>query len=115
MAGSNTVYIWGYGFTGASSVMFGTTPATSFTVSSDTWIDAVAPAGTNMVDITVTTNGETSPTSAVDQYTYPPPPTVTSVSPNTGTGGTLVTITERLYWRDQCKFWHYIFRVYCDQ
>jgi hypothetical protein len=95
-AGNNTVYILGYGFTGASNVMFGTTPAVSFAVDDDNDIDAVAPAGSaGTVDITVTTNGETSPTSADDQYTYLSPPIVTNVSPNNGSidGGIPVTVT----------------------
>ena len=49
----------------------GRTAATSFTVNSANSITATAPAGTaGTVDITVTTAGGTSATSAADQYTY---------------------------------------------
>ena len=41
------------------------------------------PAGT--VDVTVTTPGGTSATSAADQFTYQPVPTVTAISPTPGT------------------------------
>jgi len=54
------------------------------------------PPGTGTQDITVTTDGGTSTTSAADQFTYlPPAPTLTSISPTSGstTGGTSVTIT----------------------
>jgi hypothetical protein len=72
MAGGNAVAITGTGFTGASSVSFGTTSLTSgFTVDSDTRISlASAPAGTDVVDVTVTTPGGTSATSDADKYTY---------------------------------------------
>ena len=85
--------------TGASSVKFGSTNATSFTVDSATQITATAPAGTGTVDVTVTTPaGGTSGTSSADQFTYNPTPTVTGVSPNNGpqTGGTAVVITGTL-------------------
>ena len=62
--------ITGTGFTGATAVDFGTTPATSFTVVSDTSITADSPAGTGTVDVTVTTPGGTSATSPADQFTY---------------------------------------------
>lgn len=52
-AGGTTVTITGLCFTGATQVLFGTTPATSFRVVSDTTITAVSPAGTGKVDVTV--------------------------------------------------------------
>ena len=94
-AGGTSVTITGTGFTGASAVHFGATAATSFTVNSGTSITAIAPAGTSgSVDVTVTGPGGTSATTSADLYKYKPP-TVTSVSPNTGpkAGGTSVTIT----------------------
>ncbi len=64
--------ITGTGLTGATAIDFGTVPATSFTVNSDTSITAVTPpasaAGT--VNVTVTTGGGTSTISGADQYTY---------------------------------------------
>ncbi|MFR9753539.1 IPT/TIG domain-containing protein [Nocardia sp. 004] len=53
-AGGNTVEIVGSGFAGAGplSVRFGTT-ATTFTIVSDTQINAIAPPGTGTVEVTV--------------------------------------------------------------
>jgi LPXTG-motif cell wall-anchored protein len=52
-AGGTTVTVTGGCFTGATSVLFGTTPAASFTVVDDHTIRAVTPAGTGTVDVTV--------------------------------------------------------------
>ena len=63
--------ITGTGFTGATTVDFGTTSATSFAVVSSTSITAMSPeesAGT--VDVTVTTSGGTSAVSIADQFTF---------------------------------------------
>lgn len=68
-AGGTTVVLTGTGFTGSTAVAFGATPATSFTVDSDTQITAVSPAGTGAVAVTVTTAGGTS--NGVT-YTYTP-------------------------------------------
>ena len=60
---------------------------------SATQIKATAPAeAVGIVDITVTTSGETSATTTNDQFTYVP--SVTGISPSSGPagGGTLVTI-----------------------
>ena len=94
-AGGTLVTITGTGFTGASLVDFGTNPATNLTVVSDTKITADSPAGSGLVDVTVTTPGGTSATSSADQFTYIAAPTVTALSPTSGPAGgdTLVTIT----------------------
>ncbi len=96
-AGGNTITITGTNFGGTTKVLFGTVKATSFVIKSATQITAVAPAGKlgTTVDVTVTTANGTSATSAADQYTYTAAPTVTAVSPNSGSalGGTPVTIT----------------------
>ncbi|MCP2280467.1 IPT/TIG domain-containing protein [Nocardia amikacinitolerans] len=61
VAGGTTVVLTGTGLTGATSVSFGGTPATSFTVDSATQITAVAPArAAGTVQITATTAGGTS-------------------------------------------------------
>jgi hypothetical protein len=94
-AGGNTVTISGSSFTGATAVLFGGVSA-SFTFVSDTTITATAPAEpAGTVDVTVTNAIGTSPAVAPDRYTYLAAPTVTAVSPTSGsvTGGTLVTIT----------------------
>ena len=95
-AGNTIVTVTGSGFTGASAVIFGTTAATSFTVNSDTQIIATTPAGSaGTVDVTVTNPYGTSTTSSADTFTYESPPTVTGITPATGSsaGGTSVTIT----------------------
>jgi hypothetical protein len=97
-AGGDTVTITGSGFTTADGVFFGGVAAASFTVNSDGSITATTPATSadGTVDVTVTNFGGTSATGTADQFTYADPaPTVTSVSPNTGTaaGGDTVTIT----------------------
>ncbi len=95
-AGGTSIAINGTNFSGATAVSFGGTAATSFTVNSATLITATVPAhAAGTVDVRVTTPGGTSTTSANDQYTYVPVPTVTSISPTSGPtgGGTTVTIT----------------------
>ncbi|WP_338933129.1 PxKF domain-containing protein [Streptomyces netropsis] len=70
--GGTSVTITGTGFTGATAVDFGTTPATSLTVNSDTSITTTAPASSSIgaVDVTVTTPNGTSVTTSADQYAY---------------------------------------------
>jgi hypothetical protein len=95
-AGGTTVDITGTGFTAGSTVKFGATAAASVTFNSATSLSATSPAeSAGTVDITVTTNGLTSATSAADQFTFITEPAVTSVSPSEGptAGGTTVTIT----------------------
>ena len=94
VGGGTTVTITGTEFTGATTVMFGSSEAASFTVDSDGSITAVSPealAGT--VHIRVTGPEGTSPISAKDEFKFAP--TVTGVSPATGStaGGTTVTVT----------------------
>ncbi len=64
IAGGTEVTITGTDLNGASAVKFGTAPAASYRVDSDTQITAVAPANPepNAVDITVTTVAGTSAT-----------------------------------------------------
>ena len=72
------------------------TPAATYIVNGSGSITASAPTGgLDTVTVTVTTPGGTSATGAADRYTYvvPPPPTVTGVSPGSGTNGSAVTIT----------------------
>jgi hypothetical protein len=86
------VTIRGLGFESAQAVMFGTTPATSFTVVDDTTIVATAPAQTGgTVQVRVSGSSGTSTTTAGYKYL---PPHVTSLLPVFGAtgGGTVVTV-----------------------
>jgi YVTN family beta-propeller protein len=92
VGGGTTITITGSGLTAATAVDFGTVPAASFTVTSDTSITASTPAASaGQVDVTIATPAGTSMTSSADQYSYiylfagflPPvavPPTVNSVT-----------------------------------
>jgi len=72
-AGGTTVTITGSNLSGATRVVFGGVPATSFAVVSDTEITAVAPAqGHSTRPVTVTTPGGSSQPSSVDQFIYAP-------------------------------------------
>ena len=92
--GGTPVTITGIGFTKATAVSFGGTPAASFTVTSDSTITATAPAGSIVVmvlhgghaDVTVTTPLGTSATSAADVYSYGALPATgtTSTTPRSG-------------------------------
>jgi hypothetical protein len=93
--GGTLVTIAGHDFLGATAVSFGGIAARSYTVHSDTSITAVSPtASPGTVDVTVTTAGGRSPTSAADRFTFTPLPRVSSVSPSSGPriGGTRVSI-----------------------
>jgi prepilin-type N-terminal cleavage/methylation domain-containing protein len=75
---------------GGNSVIIRSDTSTQITVSSPA-------ANVGTVDVTVSTPSGTSATSAADQFTYlsTPPPTVTGISPISGSanGGTSITIT----------------------
>ena len=94
-AGGTSVVITGTNFTGlsgAAAVKFGATNATSYTVNSVTQITAVSPArSAGPVDITVTTVGGTSATSANDLFAYVAAPSAASVAASSisGTAATL--------------------------
>ena len=94
--GGTSVAITGSGFTGATAVTFGSTAVTSFAVISSTSITATSPAGSaGTVDVTVTTPGGASATSAADQFTYIPPPNPNFTgTPLTGTTPLTVQFTD---------------------
>jgi len=77
-AGGTAVTITGTNFSGATAVKFGSSSATGVKVNSATSISAVSPAGTGTVHVTVSTPGGTSATSGADEFSYVPPPTVTT-------------------------------------
>jgi large repetitive protein len=94
-AGGTSVVITGTNLGSATSVDFGGSPAT-VTAASATSITATSPTGSaGTVDVTVTTPGGTSTTSANDLFTYVAAPTVTGIAPASGpsAGGTSVVIT----------------------
>ncbi|HWE01815.1 MAG TPA: IPT/TIG domain-containing protein [Tepidisphaeraceae bacterium] len=91
-AGGTTVMITGVNLTGATAVLFGTTPAISFVVNSDTSITATAPAGSlGTVDVTVTAPGGTSAIIAADLINFDSAPVLAATAtatPNPVTGTT---------------------------
>ncbi|BDT90822.1 hypothetical protein IFM12275_07980 [Nocardia sputorum] len=91
-AGGHLVYLNGSGLTGVTAVTFGSTPATSFTVNSDTEIAVFTPAGTGTVQVTAT--GPSGTSNGVP-YTYVPVPSLTSANPTSGpeAGGNTVVLT----------------------
>ncbi len=72
------ITIIGFGFTGATSVSFGGTAASSFKVNSDTSITAVVGTGATG-DVTVTTASDTVTISGFTYIAPPPAPTITLI------------------------------------
>ena len=69
--GGTSVNLVGSGFTGVTTVMFGSQAASQFTVNSVTSITAVSPAeATGTVDIQVDTTSGNSPIVSADQFTF---------------------------------------------
>ncbi|MEE4588930.1 IPT/TIG domain-containing protein, partial [Streptomyces antimycoticus] len=93
-AGGNTITITGTNLTGTTQILFGTNPATTFTINSPTQITATTPPGTGTVNVTATTpNGTSNPLPYT--YTPVPAPTLTNLNPTNGptAGGNTITIT----------------------
>ncbi|MCS3801553.1 beta strand repeat-containing protein [Niastella sp. OAS944] len=86
------VTIKGNYFTGATAVAIGGIAASSFTVVSDTVINAVVAAGTSSGALSVTTAGGTA---SLGGFTYVTPnlqPIISSFTPTSGSSGTALTI-----------------------
>jgi IPT/TIG domain-containing protein len=82
-AGGAPVTITGTGFTGSGNVLFGTAPATSRVVVSDTTITCTTPAhAAGLVNVTVAKTGGNG--ILPGGYTYEPPPVLDQVDPDTG-------------------------------
>jgi hypothetical protein len=86
-AGGTPVTITGLQLNGATAVDFGSTPATNFTVNSATSITATAPAGTGVVNVTVTgpgacalVKGEASPKICLARTPGVVPPSIVSIN-----------------------------------
>ena len=95
-AGGTSVTITGTGFLAGATVTLGGTAATNVNVASSTSITATTPAHAAGAVSVVVTNSDAQSGSLNNGYTYRnPAPTVTSITPTTGTaaGGTSVTIT----------------------
>ncbi|WP_353063325.1 IPT/TIG domain-containing protein [Tunturibacter psychrotolerans] len=95
LSGGTAVTITGIDFAAGATVAFGSTAATNVTVVNSTTITATTPAGSaGAVTVTVTNSGGQSG-SLAGAFTYAAPPTVSGVSPNSGStsGGTAVTVT----------------------
>jgi hypothetical protein len=95
IVGGTAVTITGTNFAAGATVTFGGAAATNVVVVSGTQITATTPAGSaGAVTVTVTNPGAAGG-SLASAFTYVVVPTVSSVSPNSGTtaGGTAVTIT----------------------
>ncbi len=92
-ASGATVTITGTNFTGTgvsvSTLKFGGTAASSFTVINSTTITAVVASGTSG-SVLVTTSGGTA---SLNGFSYIPAPTVSSFSPTTAATGATITIT----------------------
>ena len=69
-AGGTTVNITGTNLSGATAVRFGATAAAKMRVLSSTSAQAISPAGTGTVQVTVTTGAGTSATGAPSAFTY---------------------------------------------
>ena len=96
-AGGTNVTISGTNFLAGALVLFGTVPATNISVASATQIQAVAPANAaGPANVTVQDPGNLNATLS-GGFSYGSSssgvPTITSVSPTSGTPGTVVTIT----------------------
>ena len=95
-AGGTAVTITGTNFAAGATATFGGTAATKAVVVSGTQITATTPAGSaGAVTVTVTVGGQTGSLANAFTYASPTsPPTVSGVSPNSGStgGGTAVTI-----------------------
>jgi hypothetical protein len=94
LAGGTTVDIRGRNLGGVTGVNFGATPATLVTPVSQGEVEAVAPPGSGIVDVTVTGPAGTSATGTSDLFTYVATPSIQRVGPRAGTtlGGNRVTI-----------------------
>jgi formylglycine-generating enzyme required for sulfatase activity len=94
VAGGTTIAINGTNLTGSTSVTVGGVAAIGVTVVSATKVTAVTPPGSaGTSDVSITTPWGTA--TRANAFTYFPPPTISGITPNSGStlGGTAITIT----------------------
>ena len=94
--GGTAITITGTNFTGAISVKVGGVAATSVVVVSATSITAVTPASTTIGAKTIVVTTPSGSTTQAISFTYfVPAPTISSVTPSSGStlGGTTITVT----------------------
>ncbi len=93
--GGSAVTLSGAGFQAGATAAFGGASATSVTVASTTAITCLSPAGSAGAVAVVVTNPDSQTAALAGGFTYVPPPTLSSVSPSSGTtaGGTAVTLS----------------------
>jgi hypothetical protein len=97
-AGGTPVIITGTDFTDATSVIFASTPASALVVANDTLITCTTPPGV-LGPCNVSVSGPGGTGSLVDGFEYTatptPPPTITSVTPDSGStlGGETITVS----------------------
>ncbi|MBO0885344.1 MAG: IPT/TIG domain-containing protein, partial [Mycobacterium sp.] len=84
-AGGTRVLISGSGFTPGTRVSFGNQPAAATSVLSPNYLTATSPAGSGVVDVTVTTAAGESPATSADRFTYQAPyPSLAAAYDNVG-------------------------------
>ena len=88
-----SVTLTGTGFTGATTVEFGGTAATSYSVVGDTQITTTVPAGATSGPIAVTTPGGTATSGASFTVTVIAKPSLSRLSPTAAKRGVTVTLT----------------------
>ena len=95
-SGGTAITVAGSGFTYGAIVTVGGTRAVNIIVVNGTTITVTSPAGPlGAADVVVTNrDGQSSTLTGGFNYTAPPPPSISGVSPNSGTvnGGTAITI-----------------------
>jgi len=93
--GGNAVEITGKYLDGATSVTFGSIPASSFSVDSPNQITAIAPASTaSTVDVRVSGPGGSSEVTPADRYTSTAPTTSTTVTGGSSLQPAKPTVTD---------------------
>ncbi len=93
--GNTTVTIDGANFASGALIFFSGKRAVSTSFNSATQLAAVTPAGVyGQADVSVTNpDGQTATLAFGCSFTTAPPPSITSITPNSGPGGTQITIT----------------------